>query len=208
MQQDPAGKTVDTEPQLRLAGSYDYLATAVFLIFWLIPIFIMAFTGESVSPQLHLRWLHNVACLFTPRHPVVFTFTLEGLPKEAGLDPAPTDWIDLGSDENYAPMQPFGFRTRLGWRMDYIDSFSDPNRNPPWVIEEAAAQRRDLAEWARRRYAELNPDREGLRAVRVVWTSFDVETELKNPAGRWVRPDFISLPPGKKFQNGIVYFED
>ena len=83
-------------------------------------------------------------------------------------------------------MKPFGHKSRM-------DNLSNSRAHSPGALD---AQVRDIAHWYRRMYAELNPSRPRLDAIKLIYVKYPVGEGTPGAPGHWktlpldeIRPD-------------------
>lgn len=173
----------------------DYVLAVIVLLVWLIPITLVGLTSRPVVSHPSLAWIHNISCLFTGRHEVWPVHHVEVRP--AGSEA----WITLPF-EGFAPMETFGYRSRLDRRLAYIYQYRNKRRFLPEVWKKARAQEKELAEWVARRWDELNPEGPPLAEVRMVRTSFWLARDFETIGGRWDKRAFETAPESRKRRFG------
>lgn len=163
-----------SSPRLR-----DRLCVAGVLLAWHLPVLYHGVIGPRPLPGVpwNLHRCHDVTCLFTggpeARHHYYVQTRSPGRP----------DWRTLDLTE-YAPMQPFGYRSRLERLLGV------------WGTEPALAHR-EAAAWIFRRHRELHPERPQPSELRFLWT-WVLIAEDPAPQGAARPPPAESFPPNRR----------
>jgi cyclophilin family peptidyl-prolyl cis-trans isomerase len=171
----------------------EHLALAAFIVIWLFPLGYMGMTAQYFSREVprSLRFLHNSSCLFRRSVADWSEYYTQGLPTGSNV------WEDL-PDEIYSPMQPFGYESRMG----FIHQANVHAR-----AYNGALREREMADWYRHKFAELNPDKPPLRAWRVVRVRYAVGEPTPGAPGRWRTIPTRQLPPTRLIPIATVRFD-
>ena len=158
---------------------WDRLCVALFLLFWLFPVFWHGAVTRRPLPldPRYLHSCHDIACLFTTRPATWNAYYVQV------RSPGRPDWQTLDTRE-YFPMEPFGHRTRLHRYL--ID----------WGNKNGQRGRDEVAAFLFRRHRELHPELRQPGELRFVWTWFAPLTD-RPPPGQWNPPPVEQLPANR-----------
>lgn len=155
----------------------------LFIALWLLPITWVGLTGVTIPfAGPWLSDLYRVSCLFTERVPSWPAYYLQ-VQAEDGR------WTSLDR-EAFAPMEPFGYRSRIERYLAHGHPFPGMGETEAW--RQTLAD--ELAAWTRTRYVDLYPDEPPPRALRIVELRYPVGGALAAPEGRWRVPPFEESP--------------
>ncbi len=170
-----------------------YAAFLLVVILWLFPSTYTGLTHQSLFRQTHLNRLHHLANLFPKRIPNWNVYHVE-IQKEVN-----GEWFPLPYD-GFFPMDTFGHRSRIDHRLESWflllgEAEAAPHKEAyKETINKINHQKVEMAQWIKKRMADLHPDEPTITAVRFIGTFYDVsEEELKNPQGSWKKTDFSQL---------------
>lgn len=187
-------KQPDKLPALpkRICSDRDGWTAYVFVVFWLIPVIIVALTNKGFPNTLLTRVgvpqkisvellnfannMYRVSCLFPSR--ISRWGNYYYLVRREGE----RQWISV-PEEELARLKPFGYRSRLKRMLDGIGN-----------DEAAKARRQAMAEFIKMRYEQRHPDAPRVVAVRLVRAAYLTgSAEMARPAGRWQRPPLAEV---------------
>ena len=183
----------------------DLIFAVGFLVFWIAPVLYEGVARQPLHAWLpaHFHDQYRITCLFTREH----QFKLEFYVQAAARDGV---WFTL-PDEEYTPMQPFGYVNR-NWAMMFgINNVAlrehQLSLQPPRTPEEMAALEREqrtlderkapaieLASWYRSRYEAKHPGEPKLASVRFLSVWHPVGSEIASPVGNWRRSPVEDIP--------------
>jgi hypothetical protein len=166
---DPAAAPAPPRPTLMLAGRRNFVLSAIYVVFWLLPVAQQGFTCRLINglPK-YLNDLYRVSCLFTDRVPSWSNYYLQVRLR------GEMEWRDVPM-EDYSSMPPFGHRTRISHLIT-----ESPARSNGEII------RQELADFIKARYELLHPMDPQVAGVRYIRARYSVgEPIIARPAGYW-----------------------
>ena len=213
----PAEPVADVPP--RIVSLFDFLKAGLWFLFWLLPISYVnttsskvpfheltkfKFLGEDVALiekygpfTQYLNNQYRVSCLFTNSVKVWKNFyaqvQLEG--QEA--------WLSF-SEEEFAPMHCFGYRTRMKRMYNETSQLLRQKshqraKNKCAYCRQLTLRRDEMATFVARRYEEVNPGRGPVARVRFVEVVYSVGSEeIAKPKGHWRVPPLDEVPANRR----------